>query len=59
MVVYAIAYYYGVTPTDVFAEIGVMTLIVYGVDALVKFIVRRTPLVRAWNWLKDQFLNIY
>lgn len=59
VIVYGIAYYYGVAPTDVFAEIGVMTLIVYGVDALVKFIVRRTPLVRAWNRLKELALNIY
>lgn len=59
MVVYGVAYYYNVAPTDVFAEIGVMTLVVYGVDAFIKFIVRRTPLVKAWNWLKEKALNIY
>jgi len=59
MIVYGIAYSFKVGPTDVFTEVGVMTLIVYGVDALVKFLVRRTPLVRAWNWLKEQALGIY
>lgn len=58
MAVYAIAYKYGVTVSTL-EEIGIMTLIVYGVDALVKFIVRRTPLIRAWNWLKDKALEVY
>jgi len=40
---------------DVLADFGLMTLITYGVDALVKLIVRRTPIVRAWNWLKEKF----
>jgi hypothetical protein len=31
------------------------TAIIMGIDQFVKFVVRRTPLVRAWNWLKTQF----
>lgn len=58
MIVYGIAYYFKVAPQTI-EEIGLMTFIVYGVDALVKFIVRRTPLVRAWNWLKVQALEIF
>ena len=30
----------------------VSSIIVLGVDKFVKFLVRRTPIVRAWNWLK-------
>jgi len=26
-----------------------------GIDQFVKFVVRRTPLIRVWNWLKAQF----
>lgn len=59
MVVYGIAYATGWGVPDTYAEVGIMTLVVYGVDALVKFIVRRTPLVRAWNWLKEKALSIY
>jgi len=44
----------GVTQ-DVLADFGLMTLITYGVDGLVKLIVRRTPIVRAWNWLMEKF----
>lgn len=58
MIVYGIAYVMGWTPTTI-AEVGILTLVVYGVDALVKVIVRRTPLVRAWNWLKAQALDIF
>jgi len=36
-----------------------MPLIVYGVDAFVKLIVRRTPLVKAWNWLKSKALAVF
>jgi len=57
MVVYGIAEAFKVSPKTL-EEIGVMTLVVYGVDALVKLIVRRTPLVRAWNWLKEQAKSI-
>ena len=58
MIVYGIAYAFGGTPTTL-EEIGVMTLVVYGVDALMKVIVRRTPIVRVWNWLKEQALDIF
>jgi hypothetical protein len=55
-VVNLVAYAMGLEP-DVFVvqETGIMTVIVYFADALVKVIVRRTPLVRFWNWLKDKF----
>ena len=58
MTVYGVSFYFGMNP-NTFEEVGVMTLIVYGVDALVKFIVRRTPLVTAWNWLKEKALGIF
>lgn len=29
-------------------------VVILGVDQLVKFIVRRTPLVKAWDWLKEK-----
>lgn len=58
MIVYGIAYYFGWTPEFV-EGLTIMTLIVYGVDALVKFIVRRTPLVKVWNWLKTKFFVVY
>lgn len=58
MAVYVIAYQFGWTPKTI-EEIGVLTFIVYGVDALVKVIVRRTPLVRAWNWLKEQVQPVF
>lgn len=57
MIVYGIAYVYGWTPAFV-EGLTIMTFIVYGVDALIKLIVRRTPLVRAWNWLKKKALGI-
>jgi hypothetical protein len=31
------------------------TITILGVDKLVKFIVRRTPIVTAWNWIKEKF----
>jgi hypothetical protein len=34
------------------------TAVVMGADKFIKFIVRRTPLVRAWNWLKDRVLKL-
>ena len=58
IIVYGIAYSFKVTITTI-EEIGVMVFITYGVDALVKFIVRRTPIVRAWNWLKEQALEVF
>ena len=58
VIVYGVIYVFGGTPTTL-EEIGVMTLVVYGVDALMKLIVRRTPIVRAWNWLKEQALDIF
>jgi hypothetical protein len=30
------------------------TAIVMGVDQFIKLIVRRTPIVRVWNWLKEK-----
>ena len=59
VIVYGVSYYFGVTPSSTFEEIGVMTLIVYGVDALMKFIVRRTPIVTAWNKLKEKALQVF
>jgi hypothetical protein len=58
MITYGVAYTFGWIPSTV-EEVGIMTLIVYGVDALVKFIVRRTPISKAWNWLKTQALEIF
>ena len=29
--------------------------LVMGVDQFIKFVVRRTPIVRAWNWFKAKF----
>jgi len=59
VIVYGISFYFGVKPATTFEEVGVMTLIVYGVDALMKFIVRRTPIVSGWNWLKEKALEIF
>ena len=56
--VYVLAYRLGWTPKTI-EEIGVMTFIVYGVDAIVKLAVRRTPLVKVWNWLKEQVLPVF
>jgi len=57
-VVYTIALAFGWVPSTI-EEVGIMTLVVYGVDALMKFIVRRTPLVKVWNWLKEEALKVY
>jgi len=58
MVVYGVAYAFKITPQTL-EEMGAMTLIVYGADALCKLIVRRTPIVRVWNWLKEKALEIF
>jgi len=34
------------------------TAVIMGIDRLAKFIVRRTPLVRVWNNIKDRILRI-
>jgi hypothetical protein len=34
------------------------TAVIMGVDKLAKFVVRRTPLVKAWNGLKDRVLKL-
>jgi hypothetical protein len=57
-IVYGVAFATGMTPTTI-EGLGVMTTIVYAVDALVKVIVRRTPLVRLWNAVKAKFQEIY
>jgi len=48
-------------PPEMLADPGTMifinfmnTAIIMGVDQLMKLIVRRTPLVKAWNWLKEK-----
>lgn len=58
MIVGAISVTFGYTYNDL-VDFGVMTLIVYGVDALTKLIVRRTPIVRAWNWLKEKATSVF
>lgn len=45
-------------PTYLAVLATVPSLIVFGVDAFVKFVVRRTPLVRVWNGIKAYALKI-
>lgn len=44
-------------PTFIAIMATVPSLIVYGVDALVKLVVRRTPLMRVWNGIKAYALK--
>jgi len=45
---------YGLIPTDPIIGNFANDVIVIGVDQLMKLIVRRTPLVRVWNALKEK-----
>ena len=58
VVVYGIAYAFEIQPQTLI-DMGVMTTIVYGADALVKLVVRRTPIVRIWNKIKEKALEIF
>jgi len=44
------------TPEETFVVYNfAYSALVMGIDQFVKFVVRRTPIVRAWNWLKAKF----
>jgi len=49
---------YGIIPADPIVSNFGYDIIVMGVDQFVKFIVRRTPLVRLWNALKEKVLKL-
>lgn len=57
LIIALIAYVFNmdiVTATIQLEYIGLMTAITIFADQAVKVIVRRTPLVKVWNWVKEQ-----